>query len=44
VTAADGVVTSLSAAVAEIEAALGNVSHPRIGLDKTADRLARETV
>jgi len=42
--AADGVVTSLSAAVAEIEAALGEAPHPRIGMDKTADRLARETV
>ena len=42
--AADGVVTTLAAAVAEIEPALGEIPHPRIGLDKTAERLARETV
>jgi predicted PurR-regulated permease PerM len=42
--AADGVVTSLAAAAAEIEAALGEAPHPRLAVEKAADRLTHETV
>jgi predicted PurR-regulated permease PerM len=43
-TAADNVVTSLAAAVAEIEAALGEPQHPRLGPEKIIGRLNQAAV
>jgi hypothetical protein len=42
--AADGVVTTLAAALAEIETALTEAPHPRLAIEKPAERLTREAV
>ena len=43
-TAADNVVTTLAATIADIEAALGEAQHPRLGLEKIAGRLNQAAI